>query len=413
MKCYFDNPDEHQSNLSHLKSFNGSNYWQVPNGTNIKKNLRSAGATISMLEHLDEAGCYVIDVNGDPEWWCGLCLEDNTPSHHVLSFLPEDIIALAKNKQLRIVITADREGGPMVSDRYDCFKATTDIIIKLGLPAKSVLILQGNRKIEQQYSEWLLDTHNEQLFECMFSTHFDRIFFDNNLPLEPVVCDTIANPLACDFSSLNRVYRSHRGAHLYYLSENKVLDKGLVSGNQINLRDGRAIRLVKTSLETYSDVMSRNFPKFIDGDWSTTNAANQYNLDIYRNSLISFITETMFDKDVVFLTEKIFKPLVLGHPLILLSSPGTLRGLEELGFRINWCGIDPSYNDIKDDYTRFIKTHQVLFDWINLPRDEKIGKILDSMDTINYNFSLVRSRNYYQESLQLMLTKTEDYFKNA
>jgi hypothetical protein len=156
--------------------------------------------------------------------------------------------------------------------------------------------------------------------------------------------------------------------------------------------------------------LSEYYPRYIDGNWSIENAANQYNIDVYKNSLISFVTETKFDEDVVFLTEKVFKPLVLGHPLILLASSGTLGSLEELGFKIDWCGIDPSYNDIKDDKQRFIKTHEILKWWISLPREEKIEKIHQSMDTIQYNFDLVRSKNFYHEALQAALNSSEVYF---
>jgi hypothetical protein len=95
-----------------------------------------------------------------------------------------------------------------------------------------------------------------------------------------------------------------------------------------------------------------------------------------------------------------------------LASPGTLRSLEDLGFKIDWCGIDPSYNDIKDDKQRFIKTHEILKWWISLPREEKIEKIHQSMDTIQYNFDLVRSKNFYHEALQTALNSSEVYFND-
>jgi hypothetical protein len=127
---------------------------------------------------------------------------------------------------------------------------------------------------------------------------------------------------------------------------------------------------------------------------------------------MSVITETKFDEDVVFLTEKVFKPLALGHPLILIASAGTLSALKELGFRIDWCGIDPSYNDIVDHKKRLEKTHEVLIDWIKLPREEKIKRIQSSMSTIQHNFDLMRSRDFYSESLIKMINESEDYFKN-
>jgi hypothetical protein len=194
------------------------------------------------------------------------------------------------------------------------------------------------------------------------------------------------------------------------LATQKLLDHGLVSGNDINFSDESAPGLLGISRQEFLTTMEEHYPRFVDGNWATTNAANQYNTDIYRKSLMSVITETKFDEDVVFLTEKVFKPLALGHPIILVASAGTLSALKDLGFRIDWCGIDPSYNDIQDHRQRLEKTHEVLIEWINLSKNEKIKKIHDSMPVIQHNFDLMRSRNFYSESLINMIDDSTDYF---
>ena len=158
--------------------------------------------------------------------------------------------------------------------------------------------------------------------------------------------------------------------------------------------------------------MSANYPKFIDGNWSNINAGPQYNIDIYKNSLISFVTETKFDEPSVFPTEKIYKPLMLGHPIILLAAAGTLEGIRSLGFKTNWCGIDSSYNDIEDDVMRLQATHEVLLDWVQLSRKEKIKRIQESMPTIEHNFNLARTSNFHKDSLQEALNRSKRYFND-
>lgn len=410
MKCYFDNLDEHQANMHSLSTGTGGDWWLIPNGSIIKKQLRSAGATVTTLDSLDEPGCYFIDVNGDPNWWSGQGFGVNTPEKHVLLEVPANIINLVKQKKLRLVISADREGGLMKNQYIDAFEVTTDAIKELGIPAGSVLIIQGNKKIEQQYATWLEETQKPKLFDVMYSNHFGRIFFDQQLPEIPIVEESIKNSEVVSFNSLNRVYRTHRGTHLYTLAESNLLKYGLVSGNEIKYFDEPAIRFLRTTQEKFNDVMKAHYPKFIDGNWAQENAANQYNLDIYKNSLLSFITETKFDEDVVFLTEKVFKPIALGHPMIVLSSAGTLRGLEELGFKVNWCGIDPKYNDIKDDKNRFAATHNELVNWIMLPLEEKIARIKDSMGILNFNLNLIKEKDFHKEALQEALRRSKEYF---
>jgi hypothetical protein len=406
MKIYFDTLDPYISNLNHLTSSPTNPFYVVSPGSIIKKCLTEMGYSLDLIDQIDSPGCYFIDVNGDPSWWSGV---GKFPGVHILNLLPKHIIRLVRNRKLRLIIGADKEGGEMINKRFDCFKNTLDAMINNNLPKGSVLIIQGNKKIKTQYDNWLTLTGNDQLFEVQYSCHFDKIFFNQYMPSEPIVLTSINNATK-DFNSLNRVYRSHRGAHCVFLVKHNLLSQGLVSCNSVNPQDYYAPLWNNISPVEFQQIMKDIFPLFLDGNWADTNAANQYNLDIYKNSLLSFITETKFDEDVVFLTEKIFKPLALGHPLILLASAGTLKGLRELGFRTDWCGIDPEYNDIIDDKERFIKTNEVLKDWVLLPREEKIKKINQSMETINHNFKLIRNENFYFQSLTTALTNSRKYF---
>jgi len=412
MKIYFDTLSTEVSNLSHLAKNGDNKFWIVSNGTNIKRKFSQMKINYNLFGELDSPGLYIIDVNGDPHWWSGVLTDENVPTKHIIEEIPEEILNLVRNKKIRLIIAADKEGGGMVDDNRDCFTSTTEAMIRQALPKNSILIFQGNRKIEEQYESWLKEKQQIKLFDVMHSIHFNDIFFNSFLPSTPIVSESILNTDSLSFNSLNRVYRTHRGAHLYFLSKHKFLEHGLVSGNDINFSDESAPRLLGIDRKEFSNTMKDHYPRFIDGDWSTINAANQYNTDIYRNTLMSVITETKFDEDVVFLTEKVFKPLTLGHPIILIASAGTLSALKELGFRIDWCEIDPSYNDIQDHKKRLEKTHEILVDWIKLSKKEKIKRIQNSMPTIQHNFDLMRSRDFYSESLIKMINKSEEYFKN-
>jgi hypothetical protein len=406
MKIYFDTLKNNDSNHNHLATKGKNDYWLVAPGAPIKQKCINMKLDVSESTDVNEKGIYFVDVRGDPQWWAGVLKNVGVPQKHILSNLTKEVRKLAKNRKIRIVINADREGGPMVTKHWDCFLSTHTAMIELGLPKDSVLILQGNKKIEHQYRRWLKAKGVDRLYDVMYSNHFGNIFGDDKLPTAPVIKYAMANPASKDYNSLNRVYRPQRGAHLYRLMKDGVLDKGVVSGNEIRLRDGDTESLVGN----YADIVSE-FPKFIDGDWSKTNAANQYNVEIYKNSLLTVITETIFLHDVAFITEKIFKPITMGHPLILFASQGTLRCLEDMGFRTDWCGIDPSYNDIEDNVERFNATQQVLNDWIELPQEEKIARLEKSMDTIQHNFDLIRRSDFYSDAIREAVARTEKYYE--
>ena len=415
MKIYFDDITRiTSSNCEPLSKNNDNDYWLTSPGTRLKQELRYLGIPYYSIDSIDEPGLYFIEVNGDPQWWGGLAPGLFTPPH-ILSKLPDNIINLIREKQLRLIISADREGGGMIFEKRDVFLATTLEMQRLNLPAGSILITQGNKKITEQYDQWLIETSNKKLFEVKHINHFDRIFISSvdNLPTVPVVKTSIENNDSLDFNSLNRTYKEHRIAHLYYLAKNAMLDKGLVSANEIKTDQLSVLSILQNSTMAEVDsVMSKNYPRFVDGDWTTNNAANSVNTDIFKNSLLSFITETKFNEDVVFLTEKVFKSLSFGHPMIVLGSCGVLDALNEMGYKTDWCGIDPSYNSIKDNSARFYKTHEVLNSWIQLSREEKIKKIIDSLPTIEHNMQVSRNNNFYHKDLVDAINISRNYFND-
>lgn len=411
MKIYFDNLNPQESNLKDLQKNNDQNYWLVSEGTILKTHLHKIGYRIDLISQYTDPGCYFIDLNADPVWWSGLAEGTQVPTSHVLRCLPDDIIQMVRFKKIRLILAADKEGGSMISDNHDSFLATTDAMIDMNFPPDSVLIIQGNKKIESDYEGWLIKTQNPRMFKVQYSSHFTNLFYDKNFSNDLSIDYAIENAIY-DFNSLNRVYRSHRGAHCHFLLKNNLLKNGMISCNQIVENDPYGAQLSDTSNDEFIKTLKGNFPLFLDGDWSQENAAEKHNLGFYKNSLMSFITETKFEEDVVFPTEKIFKPITFGHPLILLSSRGTLQLLKEMGFVVDWCGIDPSYNNIEDHKERFIETHNILKWWVSLDRKDKINRIKKSRDAIEHNFKLIRSTDFYSEGLKKIIKDTESYFND-
>jgi hypothetical protein len=406
MKIYFDTLIKNQSNIRNLESNADKSWWLVAPGSVLKKELTEMNVPFYSLDDLQEPGVYFIDVNGDPNWWTGQAGEQGPK--HILRCLPDNILELTKNKKLRLIICADREGGPMVNDIIDGFAATTSAIQDMELPNQSVLIMQGNKNIEQDYIKWL--DGNQPLFEVMYSNHFGKIFWDNTMPTSPVVSASIRNVDAKDYNSLNRVYRPHRGAHFCKLVNEKILDKGIVSGNEVRYSDAAAANLSGFKIATVNRIFRTHFPKFIDGDWSVTNAANQYNVDIYVNSLLSVITETIFVDNTVFLTEKLFKPITMGHPFLVIAGAGTLNGLKELGFEVDFLGFGTEYDSIVDPKTRFDVVHKILKEWVESSREYKLEKIKESLPAIEHNFKHIRESNFYHDAIREAVKRSEVYY---
>lgn len=404
MIFYFDDLNKGTSNLEKLSKNGDVDFWLVAPGSPIKKTLIEMSIQYEHIDNIDSSGIYWIDVRGDSHWWSGVLTDIGAPTKHILEEVPNNILELVRQRKLRIVIAADREGSPMLTENWDCFSSTEKCIRKLGLPEKSVLILHGDYNVVFQHESWKKDN----LMEFQYSNHFSRIFDDESLPDIPIIKKSIENQNSLAFNSLNRTHRPQRAMHLYWLAKNNYLVNGLVSCNELNFNDLFPQQFLECN--DYTDVMKQNYPRHVDGDWEKINAANQYNSEIYANSLISFITETIFFGSSVFITEKIFKPLRIGHPMILLASKGTLSALRDIGFRTDWCGIDSSYNDIEDDKERFIATHNVLKKWIMTPIQEKVDLISASESTILHNQELLKKRDLYKEAITDAIHNTRKYF---
>jgi hypothetical protein len=98
--------------------------------------------------------------------------------------------------------------------------------------------------------------------------------------------------------------------------------------------------------------LSKMTPIEIDRTLDINWAAN-IELPDYKSTFISLVTETLIDTSILFMSEKIWKPIVAGHPFILLGNVNTLLYLKEQGYKTFDKWIDESY-DLEPDHHKKI-----------------------------------------------------------
>ena len=126
--------------------------------------------------------------------------------------------------------------------------------------------------------------------------------------------------------------------------------------------------------------------KFIDAN-PEFNLAFNLNETLQLNSFVNVITETLFSKDQIFLSEKIFKPIYTAQPFIVLGNPNTLSKLKELGFKTFDKWWDESYDEEIDFQKRLEMIMDIMFE-INSKSQEELLDITKEMEDIlvhNYN----------------------------
>jgi hypothetical protein len=82
----------------------------------------------------------------------------------------------------------------------------------------------------------------------------------------------------------------------------------------------------------------------------------------YIDTYFSLVTETVFDYPYSFRTEKIWKPIAIGHPWIAATSYGYYRDIHKLGFRTFGHLIDESFDLIENTQNRMERIEQVVTD---------------------------------------------------
>lgn len=83
----------------------------------------------------------------------------------------------------------------------------------------------------------------------------------------------------------------------------------------------------------------------------------------YIDTYFSLITETVCaESDISFRTEKLAKPLAMGHPFVVASTPGFYRDLRNLGFRTFSHVIDESFDNILDAQARMDRVIDIVTD---------------------------------------------------
>jgi hypothetical protein len=131
----------------------------------------------------------------------------------------------------------------------------------------------------------------------------------------------------------------------------------------------------------------------------------------YLDTYFSLVTETVFDYPYSFRTEKIWKPIAIGHPFIAVANYGYYRDLHKLGFQTFGHLLDESFDLIEDNALRLERVAQTV-EW--LCQQDLAKFVKESYNTCKYNQQLLAdlSTKTRQELPQRIAKFLEDYQSN-
>jgi hypothetical protein len=228
-------------------------------------------------------------------------------------------------------------------------------------------------------------------FKCLPISIFDAwLSFSINND-EPVKFEPIDDKYL--YLSYNRQPRLHRIFLIYELIKNELFNRGLISLNKPWNQPMNFIEDVNIQKFIFE-----NAPFNIDNSIDLKyNLACNIQIDDYKRTFISLVTETLVNNGTLFLSEKIWKPITVGHPFMVYGNQYTLRYLKNLGYKTFDKWIDESYDDEIDEEIRCRKIVKELNRLNNLSLDEML-KIREEMyDTCLYNknhFNMLYKKNW-------------------
>ena len=302
-----------------------------------------------------------------------------------------------------------------------------------AIQPEMVTIITGNWKIFWLYQKWHrasnwarqpmfnLEAHMQMLW-CyapkiyngdnigegdVFSGWGDEMQFNYCNPLEN-------KPLGYTFNTLNRVPRRNR-MHLYHaLRDNNLLNHGLCSFNEV----GHADLIGMMTEDLFAELpITLDKPEGISAqEWiyesvnrhqyydDVTKHNNQY-APILNNSLVSVVAETgggtpenipehwesnwYYYYEEGFITEKTFRTIANGHPVIWVAEHGTTKVMQRLGFKTYSEFWDESYDAIRDPIDRINAVIDVLKDLCKLNVKERHNLWQKMRPVLQHNQQLI------------------------
>lgn len=284
-------------------------------------------------------------------------------------------------------------------------KLNNNILLNIQTHAKLIynMFIEGDIGVEEiSIIEALLDEykipyHNFYLIHNIFNIpncKFNQFYYNRHFIRKAIQTKKLFNENLLNKNELEKRYKFHIPIRRFakhrvdlleslFLNDNTFIENNLVSFN-VNWDNNRYA--LKGKNKKFIDFILSKKQQLIDVE--ITNKISGYlneDKNTYEQSCITIVTETFFEDEYNYLSEKIWKPIAHRHPFILVGRPHSLKHLHSLGFKTFDKWWDESYdNELNSD----IRLEKILTEIkkINSLHIDELSKMINEMsDIIQYN----------------------------
>lgn len=209
---------------------------------------------------------------------------------------------------------------------------------------------------------------------------------------------------------LNRVYRNHRLTTTYLLHQNNLQESFLISHNTVD--DNQVKGLMQSDWKEIIDKdklqeFVKTLPLVQDSTDFTINHWNNVPFDLVEKSFMWLITETICDNTMHsrnFFTEKIYKPISLFMPFIIIGQPRSLYNLKLDGYKSFDRWWDESYDMEANPVKRLRMIMEVLKCLAAKPKDEIIQMYMEMQDVLEHNNNILMNTRAGEEYIKSLVS---------
>jgi hypothetical protein len=149
------------------------------------------------------------------------------------------------------------------------------------------------------------------------------------------------------YLSYNRNPRQHRVQLILNLLKHNIFGRGSISLSELvyETPSDANVEHVEFLKNNTPFVISEGCDLFFNMCCNITN-------EDYEKTFISMVTETLVDEGTLFISEKIWKPIMVGHPFIVFGNLWTLKFLKSMGYKTFDKWINEEYDNEPDSGRR-------------------------------------------------------------
>ncbi len=332
-------------------------------------------------------------------------------SDETLYKFPSKVIDTVKKGKAKIVLSYLYEGDFY---KQGDIEAVNRFVEKYELKKTDVIVLTNNLKYkytEAVNSNFITIVSNYFLVNPWFTK---EDFLDNNINTQSGIklrenleyLKTYKKPKK--FLLLNRRPRLHRILLFTEIMKDPVLkEDSIISLGSRNLEFINQAGTEPSWAEWYNHFILEDYQHnkqtgidflnnydnskdcFVDSNLEY-NLAFNFNETLHLNTFVNVLTETLFENETIFLSEKIFKPIMGCQPFIVFGNPGTLQELQNIGFRTFNEFWDESYDTELNFSKRLEKIITILKDLANKSDEELLEMTKKMLPILQHNYEHIR-----------------------